>query len=206
MKNSINALIADTTLANDMFEFTDVHAARSSLNRRMDMQIPKIKFLVKENLIDGDNCYITFTNIAPATGGTYDDTVIHTMPKRGAPSKQLGRFSFQTWGHIIGGTSYFITCNEDGTETKYDFQDWKELKNLLKTDEDLRALVRTHFNPNYVAPVIEEAIVEVAPEKPVKAPRATKAKTAATTKAPAKRTKKTAEVKAPTVNPEDVIA
>lgn len=202
MKTSINALINDTTLANEMFEFTDVHAARSSLNRRMDMQIPKIRFLVKENLIDGDKCYLTFTNIAPETGGTYDDTVIHTLPTRGNPSKQLGRWSFQTWGHVVGGTSYFITVNEDGTETKHDYQDWKALKNELKTNEELRALVRATFNPNYVEPVVEEVVAEEKPEKVVKV----KATKATTTKAPAvKKSRKKPEVKVETVNEDDVI-
>lgn len=222
MKNSIKAVLADTTIVNqESFDFVQWHAAASSLKRRMEMQIPKIKFLEKENLIDSENTYMFFRNNKAPANGTYDDTRIMTMAENEHDEVYLGGICFQTWGSIEGGTAYFFTRDEtkpiDESITRYVFADWKEMKRELKENEELRATFRATFYPNYVEP---EIVAEETEEKPVaKAKSTTKRKPKVKVEAPeyaedaekpvpAKRTRKksTKTEEAPAVDEADVIA
>jgi hypothetical protein len=217
MKNSIASVLNDVTLVNqETFEFVHWVAAASSLKRRMDMQIPKLKFLEKENLIDSENMYMFFRNNKAPQGGTYDDTRLTTIAENPNDEEYKGGICFQTWGSIEGGTAYFFTYDDtkavDEKVTKYTFDDWKEMKKQLKDDEELRTMFRSHFNPNYIEPEIEEVV-----EKPVKATKTAKPKkekvkvespiyaSESDDDIPAKRTRKKAAVKEEIVNEEDVI-
>lgn len=148
---SISSLVANPSLASTNFEFYDWNAVDSSLERRFNAILPKVKFLVKEGLIDGDANYLWNMNVALFEGGTYDEAHISNRSALNT-GKYLGCFCFQTWGFIEGGQAFFTIIdksksNEAEQEVKYEYENWKEMKNSLKNDEEIRAIVRQHFNP-----------------------------------------------------------
>ena len=152
MKNlSISSLVANPSLAcQTNFEFYDWFAVNSSLERRFKAILPKVKFLVKEGLIDGDANYLWCKNNAVLFGGTYDDVRISTIATDESESQFLGGFCFQTWDMIEGGNAFFWTIDyakkgEDGI-TKYQYLNWADMKAALKSDEALRDAVRATFN------------------------------------------------------------
>lgn len=148
---SISSLVANPSLASTNFEFYDWNAVDSSLERRFNAILPKVKFLVKEGLIDGDANYLWNMNVALFEGGTYDEAHISNRSALNT-GKYLGCFCFQTWGFIEGGTAFFTIIdksksNEAEQEVKFEYENWKEMKNSLKNDEEIREIVRQHFNP-----------------------------------------------------------
>lgn len=181
---TIASLIANPSLASTNFEFYDWFAVDSSLSRRFNAILPKVKFLVKEGLVDGVANYLWCKNNAAFGGGTYDDVRFSTIEADVKDSKYLGGFCFQTWGCIEGGNAFIFFIDETITEgekmVKLDFDNWSEMKKALKEDEELRTKIRSIFNAAYVEPVVEvkEEVKEVAvvKEKVVKA-KSTKAKT-----------------------------
>lgn len=185
MKTSINALLSNTAILNaeSNFGFNDWNSAEKTLERRMSVLIPKLKFLVDAGIIDGDNNYAFFKNCNAHSGskGTYDDVRIMTLPENeNETSVYLGGFCFQTWGFVEGGNAHFFTIHDDATNDDdavkcVDFIDWADMKKSLKNDAELLTLVRAHFNKNYVEPVIEVKEKIVKAEKP-KIEKATKVK------------------------------
>lgn len=165
MKNlSIASLIANPSLASVNFEFYDWFAVESSLERRFKAILPKVKFLVKEGLVDGVDNYLWCKNNAVDFGGTYDDVRISTIESDPKDSKYLGGFCFQTWGCVEGGNAFLFFLDDTITKgekmVKLDFDNWAEMKAALKSDETLRAKIRSIFNPNFVE-TVDEVVEEV---------------------------------------------
>lgn len=179
MKLSINALLNDTSVLNaeNNFGFTAWVAHTKTLERRMSVLIPKIKFLVDSNIINGDENYVTFNNVSAVSGkGTYDDIRITTLTADEKYEEYLGGMSFQTWGFAEGGNAHLFLVDEleENKEDRLKFQsfaDWKEMKNELRDNALLIADVRGHFNKNYVEEVVEVKVEKV---KEVKAKKSTK--------------------------------
>lgn len=214
MKISINALLADVTVLNakSNFGFHDWASHEKTLDRRMSVLIPKLKFLIDAQIIDGDANYVFFKNCQAHSGkaGSYDDVRIMTLPANDKDSSvYLGGFCFQTWGFVEGGNAHVFMIddtakNDDDVVKCIDFDDWKAMKNALKNDAELIATLRQQFNPNYVEPVVEvkEKIVT---EKPVKATtKKVAAKKSTTTKKSTK--SKTPVAKDVTNDVNDVVA
>lgn len=184
MKLSINALIADTSVltAENNFGFTAWVSHEKTLERRMSVLIPKLKFLVDAAIINGDENYVSFNNVSSITGkGSYDDVRITKIAADEANEEYLGGFSFQTWGFAEGGNAHLFLVNEAEANTENhikftSFADWKEMKNALRDDKNLIDEVRNQFNKNFVEPVIEvvEKPVKVKKVAAVKKPKATK--------------------------------
>jgi hypothetical protein len=72
---SITQVIENPELLNhdNCWSFYDWFCKDSSLERRAKSMIPKLKFLVKMGIIDGDKLYVEFKNNCPCSGTTYDD-------------------------------------------------------------------------------------------------------------------------------------
>ena len=160
MKNlTISALIANPSLASTNFEFYDWFAVDSSLGRRFKAILPKVKFLVKEGLVDGEANYLWCKNNAVFGGGTYDDVRFSTIEANVNDSEYLGGFCFQTWGCVEGGNAFVFFIDNSITEgdrmVKIDFDNWGEMKAALKSDNLLRDKIRSIFNRNYVEPEVE---------------------------------------------------
>ena len=148
MKISINDLIANPSLYNEdnFYGFYDWFANQSTLKRRMQLMMPKIKFLVKEGLVNGDTNYVWFKNNCPMSGGTYDDARISLLDDT---NDFLGGFCFDNYGSHSEGKAQFWTLHADREPDMYYYDGWTYMKAALKHDEDLRALVRATFNPDF---------------------------------------------------------
>ena len=148
MKISLHDLIANPSLYNEdnFYGFYDWFANQSTLKRRMQLMMPKIKFLVKEGLVNGDTNYVWFKNNCPSTGGTYDDARISTL---GEDNDFLGGFCFDNYGSSSEGGAQFWTLHDDCEPDMYYYDGWTYMKAALKHDEDLRSLVRETFNPDF---------------------------------------------------------
>lgn len=197
---TINAIIADLNVTAEAdYNFVEMNS-KASFERRALMIVPKLKSLVKNDLIDGD-LIVTFHNVnASSQKGTYDECQI--LDKDG---KFVGGINFQTWGlEDTGSAYYWVNVNDSDERNVTYFDKWSIMKKELK-DENVAQTFRDIFHKDYVAPVKEE---EKGEEEVIsEAPDASKNDD----KVPAKRThnrKKIAKKSQPEVivNDEDVIA
>lgn len=165
MKNStmnIAAIIATPSIVDQKtFNFEEINANKATLSRRFDMMMAKIKFLVKQNLIDTENLSTVFNNVTGTIKGTFDEMDVIK------DDKVIGGFCFQNGGFVEGGESYMWTTNNDSSRNVTFFANCNEMKNDLKNDIELQDKIRETFNPDYVAPVIEEKPAKVAKVKNV---------------------------------------
>ena len=158
---SIAQIIAAPTSINATFNFDEVNAHRKTLSRRFDMMMTKIKFLTKQSLIDTENMTVVFNNVEGTIKGTFDEMSVLK------DEKEIGGFCFQNGGFVEGGESYMWTTNNDSSHNVTFFTNCNVMKNDLKNDIELQDKIRATFNPDYVAPVIEEKPAKVAKVKNV---------------------------------------
>lgn len=158
---SIAQIIAAPSSINATFNFDEVNANKATLSRRFDMMMAKIKFLTKQSLIDTENMTVVFNNVKGTIKGTFDEMSVLK------DEKEIGGFCFQNGGFVEGGESYMWTTNKDETRNVTFFANCNEMKNDLKNDIELQDKIRATFNPDYVAPVIEEKPAKVAKVKNV---------------------------------------
>ena len=149
MKNSINEFIEDyENNSDECYGFYDWFCKDESLGARAKSFVPKLKFLVNEGLLDGDNHYVWFKNNCPMNGSLYDDMRISTLDEK---EDFVGGFCPRT-GHNNetekASLWYFENISESnphGDLKQVNFKDWTTMKKALKTDEALRATVKKHF-------------------------------------------------------------
>ena len=158
---SIAQIIAAPTSINATFNFDEVNANKATLSRRFDMMMAKIKFLTKQSLIDTENMTVVFNNVKGTIKGTFDEMSVLK------DEKEIGGFCFQNGGFVEGGESYMWTTNNDSSRNVTFFTNCNAMKNDLKNDIELQDKIRATFNPDYVAPVIEEKPAKVAKVKNV---------------------------------------
>ena len=158
---SIAQIIASPSLINATFNFDEVNANKATLSRRFDMMMAKIKFLTKQSLIDTEKLTVVFNNVVGTTKGTFDEMSVLK------DEKEIGGFCFQNGGFVEGGESYMWTTNNDSSRNVTFFTNCNAMKNDLKNDIELQDKIRATFNPDYVAPVIEEKPAKVAKVKNV---------------------------------------
>lgn len=159
---SIAQIIAAPSKINATFNFVEVNANKATLPRRFDMMMAKIKFLTKQSLIDTETLTVVFNNVKGTVKGTFDEMSVLK------DEKEIGGFCFQNGGFVEGGESYFWTTSKDETREVTFFTNCNEMKKELKENEELIEKVRATFNPDYVAPVVEEKPAKVKKAKTVK--------------------------------------
>ena len=132
-------------LYKECFGFCDWFCASRSLERRAKSLIPKLKFLVKQGIINGDTTQVAFKNNYSLRGDTYDDmrfTVIEN-------NKYLGLVA-PTLGHRVGdlGNKCLVVARrEAGDYDMYtmEFDSWRNCQNSIKDDVHLRDKLAAHF-------------------------------------------------------------
>jgi len=142
MKVSINELINNPELIDEdsCNFFYDWFCKDSSLSRRAHAFIPKLKFLIKEEIIDGDKNCVWFKNNYPMKGTLYDDMRISNIET----DEYLGGFCPRT-GHknVDNKCSVWILRPN---YYSYDFKDWTEFKKLVKNDEVFKKELQKVFS------------------------------------------------------------
>ena len=124
----------------DYFNFYDWFCSDNSLEKRAKSLVSKLKFLVKEGLVNPDTNRVWFKNNCPCNGSLYDDLRITRI----SDDKFLGGFCPSS-GHnsIKGQMSFWILVPEYRT---YEFENWSSFKNQVKNDEKLRTTISSVFN------------------------------------------------------------
>ncbi len=134
MNYTINEFIDNYEKNSDQFYgFYDWFCSEKSLKNRAKSFVPKLKFLVKEGLIDGDKVYVWFKNNCPMVGTLYDDmrfSVIDT-------GKYLGGVAPRS-GHDAANGKCNIWAIDDDKLIQDNFTSWSEFKRVIKTNKDLR--------------------------------------------------------------------
>ena len=120
--------------------FCDWVANDDSLKSRATKMIPKLKFLVKEGLINGDTHYVTFENYDNGALASFDEVRIH----RKEDGFLMGGFRPQYSRTSESGNSSIWSVLDPDTERSY--ESWTSLKNDLKTNKELRSFISRTFN------------------------------------------------------------
>ena len=138
---SINELIKVGPRKENCFEFYDWFCQDQSLKNRAKKFIPKLKFLVKMGILDGDNLYVWFKNNCPLCGNLYDDMRFSTLDDD---------------NYFVGGIAprqgYYHNnkCNvwvREGGLEEFEFDTWSDFKRKVKTDEEFRQMLVKAYSP-----------------------------------------------------------
>ena len=134
-KYSINEVIANPDLLtkDNCFGFYDWFCQDKSLKNKSKSLLTKVKFLVKQGLIDGDTHYVWFKNNCPCVGSLYDDFRISRIE-----DDEYICGCMPSSGHDIekGICNFWTLLPEFDDSLKFD--SWKSFKNKIKSDGDLR--------------------------------------------------------------------
>lgn len=145
-KISINELLKnplDNT--NACYDFYDWFCSEKGLKNRFNTLIPKLKFLVKQGIVNGDTNYVWFKNNCPMSGTLYDDIRISTLDEK---NDFLGGFCPSSG--FASDIDNNQTCNlwllNNGKIEQLHFKDWKTFKQTIKNDTMLRKRIGVHFS------------------------------------------------------------
>jgi hypothetical protein len=142
-KISINEFLENPIMnSDDCFNFYDWFCSEHTLKRRMMSLVPKLKFLVKEGIIDGDSHYVWFKNNSPMSGSLYDDMRISRIDN---DEEFRGGFC-PTSGHRTRMKCNVWTLGNNEEFVKREFKSWSEFKREVKTNETLRNELSAHFS------------------------------------------------------------
>jgi len=138
---SINEVIKNPELLNhdDCWSFYDWFCNTDSLERRAKAVIPKLKWLVKHGIINGDKNYVWLKNNCPMNGSLYDDIRISTLDDK---EDFLGGFCPRS-GRETDLKAYCWILND---YENFEFQNWTELKSEILKNEELRNKLIKQFN------------------------------------------------------------
>ena len=140
MKVSINKFLENPELNSDDFSnFYDWFCSDKALKGRMLALVPKLRFLVKEGIIDGDTHYVYFKNNCPVMGTLYDDIRISNLN-----GDFLGGFCPKS-GHYVENKCNVWTFDNNNEFTSREFKNWSEFKKEVKANETLRNELTSHF-------------------------------------------------------------
>ena len=142
MKISINELLKnpEEVLEKDECKFFfDWFCSDKSLHSRAMNFIPKLKFLVKEGIVDGDKNYVWFKNNCPTSGSLYDDMRISNIETEDF----LGDFCPRTGHDLENKCSVWILIPEYKV---FDFKDWNTFKREVKNNPEFKKTLQAVFN------------------------------------------------------------
>lgn len=136
---SIREVLEDNSKLGDYFGFYDWFCSYTVLEKRAKSLLTKLKFLVKEKLVNPDTNYVWFKNNCPMNGSLYDDIRISTLDE---DEEFLGGFCPRTGHDVEDKCSFWVLTPEYKT---YDFKDWSTFKKQVKSDQNLRDIISNVF-------------------------------------------------------------
>ena len=133
MRKSINEVLEDNERLNSdqCWSFYDWFCNDRSLERRAKALLPKLKFLIKEGIVDGDKAYVWFKNSCPMCGELYDDLRISTL---GEDNRFLGGICPRT-GHYNSKMKCMVWWFEGRDMRSKEFPTWSDAKKAIKNNE-----------------------------------------------------------------------
>lgn len=136
---SIREVLEDNSKLGDYFGFYDWFCSDTVLEKRAKSLLTKLKFLVKEKLVNPDTNYVWFKNNCPMNGSLYDDIRISTLDE---DEEFLGGFCPRTGHDVEDKCSFWVLTPEYKT---YYFEDWSTFKKQVKSDQNLRDIISNVF-------------------------------------------------------------
>jgi len=150
---SVNRLITEGARSDNYYEFHSWFCRDRSLENRAKVMESKVRFLVKQGLLSGEQTTIWYQNRCPMAGDLYDD-----MRFNDYHGNFLGGVCPKS-GHLIPKLCkawwFEPVEQEDGTiyQRGYrgyfsqEFDTWKDFKSAIKTDSSLRNKLRKAWAP-----------------------------------------------------------
>jgi hypothetical protein len=140
-KFSINEFIADPENNSDeFFGFYDWFCNEKALKAKALTFVPKLKFLVKEGILDGNKLYVWFKNNCPMNGSLYDDMRISSLDNE---NKFLGGFCPKTGHNNVELKTSIWYLYPDFKELE--FKSWSDFKNKVKNDLEFKSMLIEKF-------------------------------------------------------------
>jgi hypothetical protein len=138
---SIKEVLQDFSKLDNCFNFYDWFCSDKALEKRAKSLLSKLKFLVNEGLINPDENYVVFKNNCPMSGSLYDDLRICRI----SDGDFLGGFCPRT-GHksLEDESCSFWVIKPEYKE--YRFKDWYTFRQEVRTNENLRNIIKSTFN------------------------------------------------------------
>lgn len=121
--------------------FYDWFCSPKSLKKRMLTLVPKLNFLVKEGIINGDTHYVLFKNNCPCEGSLYDDIRISRLDNE---EFKGGFCPASGYKNDIMKCNVWFFDNNKKLITK-EFKNWSSFKKKIKTNQELRDELKKHF-------------------------------------------------------------
>ena len=151
---SINQVIANPELLNyeGCWSFYDWFCKTSSLEKQALSFIPKLKFLVDMEILDGDNTYVWLKNNCPCCGSLYTDMRFSSLLASedntyfGGIAPSLGfknqKGQCNIWSCYLG----LDEEDENGNEVNdLLFDSWMDFKKQVKSSPELLEKLRTFY-------------------------------------------------------------
>ena len=137
---TIKEVLEDFSKLDEYYNFYDWFCSEKALEKRAKSLLAKLKFLVNEGLINSETNYVWFKNNCPMNGRLYDDFRISSKD-----GEFLGGFCPRS-GHKAledESCSFWIIKPE---YKEYRFKDWSTFRQEVKTNENLRYMIKYTFN------------------------------------------------------------
>ena len=117
----------------NFYGFYDWFCSDKSLKSKFKAMLPKIKFLIKHNIINPETTYVWFKNNCPCDGSLYTDIRFSLLD---ADNTFIGGICPSS-----GHTSEFGLCSvwyfEDKQLKEIEFESWLDFKNTITTDNEM---------------------------------------------------------------------
>ena len=140
-KNNLKDLFEGRVLTeNNCYNFFDWFCKDSSLKRRAENLVPKIKFLVKELNLDLEKYTSFFKNNCPLCGSLYETFWIELIE-----NEDVFLCVVPTTGYygVENKTSIFLKRNDEVEEIE--FKNWSTFKKELKENSELKEKIENYI-------------------------------------------------------------
>ena len=138
MKHSINEILENPEKLDKFSGFYDWFCKESALENRANKLLIKLKFLVKEGLVNGDSNYVWFKNNCPMVGDLYDDLRISNIETNDFLGGLCPRDS-------QGNATLWLLNTNNNDITEFKEHKWNVLKKTLKKDKFKKEIIAKHF-------------------------------------------------------------
>ena len=136
MKKTITEFLNDTNCLGETYGFYDWFCEEGSLKRKAQGFVPKLKFLIKEEIINPDTVYVWFKNNCPVRGALYDDMRISDLN-----GNFLGGFTPRTGHQSEDKTQIWVLEPYETTN----FKNWTAFKKEVQTNKNFKAYLKSFF-------------------------------------------------------------
>jgi hypothetical protein len=144
---TINEFLKDPIENSDSsYQFYDWFGKSSTLKNKMSKMVPKLKYLVKSGIIDGDNCYVWFKENCTLNALSKRCLNVDMRISKLEPDNvYLGGFNPNLQNICDHGMEVFYKDKTGGNFIVEEFQNWKEFKSKIRNDLEFKEVLTDAF-------------------------------------------------------------